>query len=98
LNSDNAGELVAFAKSHSAREIEREVRRRNPKAAVHSKIKALTGDSDELRAAIPTAASENIRRAQALLARKYGEHPDLSKTIELVFADFVEESRVLYLR
>lgn len=90
VNSENVCELVDFAKKNSARAIEREVRRRNPKEAIRPQLKPVSSDCDELRAAISLEASEDIRRSQALLAQKYGGHPDLSKTIALVFADFIE--------
>src|SRR5665213_2434395 len=89
LSAENAEELVAFAKNHTAKEIDREVRRRNPKAIVRAKIKPLTGDTDLLQAPIPHKTTENIIRAQSLLAQKTSKHQGIPETISLVFEDYV---------
>lgn len=90
LSEDNAEELAQYAINHSTREIEREVRRRSPKALVRSKIKPLTEDSDLLQASIPRKTTEDINRAQTLLAQKTSMHQGISETISLVFSDYVE--------
>jgi hypothetical protein len=90
LTKENAEELVEFAKNHTAKEIDREVRRRNPKAVVRAKIKPLTGDTDLLQAPIPHTTTENITRAQTLLAQKTSKHQGIPETITLVFEDYVK--------
>ena len=90
LNPENATELVTFAKQNTSREIEREVRRRNPKASVKAKIKPLDGDTDLLTAPIARKVTANIERAQDFLAQKTSEHQGIPETIEMVFEDFVE--------
>jgi hypothetical protein len=90
INAENAEELVAFAKTHTQKEIEREVRRRNPKAAARARIKPLSGDTDLLQIPIPRETTENISRAQTILARKTSKHQGLPETITLVFKDYVE--------
>jgi hypothetical protein len=90
ITNENAKELVEFAKSHTAKEIDREVRRRNPKAVVRAKIKPLTADTDILQVPIPHTTTQNIERAQALLAQKTSRHQGLPETITLVFEDYVK--------
>jgi hypothetical protein len=90
LNAENAEEVVEFAKTHTSKQIEREVRRRNPKAAVRAKIKPLTGNTDLLQSPIPRETSEHISRAQSLLAQKTSKHQGLPETIAYVFRDYVE--------
>jgi hypothetical protein len=90
LNEQNAANLIHFACHHSKREIEREVRRLNPKASVAATIKPLSEDLDVLNTSIPRHAAENIRKAADLLAQKHRRNVDLGETIALVFAEFVE--------
>jgi hypothetical protein len=90
ITTENAEELVEYAKTHSARQIEREVRRRSPKAAARAQIKPLSGDTDLLQAPIPRETSENISRAQTILAQKTSKHQGLPETLTLVFKDYVE--------
>ncbi|MGZ3722516.1 MAG: HNH endonuclease [Bdellovibrionales bacterium] len=90
INSENAEELVEFAKTHSSKEIEREVRRRNPKAAVRARIKPLTEDTDLLEAPIPRETTEHISRAQTLLAQKTSKHQGIPETLTYVFKEYVE--------
>lgn len=90
LTDENAIELVDFAVKHSARDIEREVRRRNPKAATKARIKPLNADTDLLQTPIPRQTTENITTAQNLLAQKTSKHQGLSETITLVFKDYVD--------
>ncbi|MGZ3722889.1 MAG: HNH endonuclease [Bdellovibrionales bacterium] len=90
INSENAEELVEFAKTHSSKEIEWEVRRRNPKAAVRARIKPLTADTDLLEAPIPRETTEHISRAQTLLAQKTSRHQGISETLTYVFKEYVE--------
>jgi len=88
--TENAEELVEFAKTHSSKEIEREVRRRNPKAVVRARIKPLTEDTDLLEAPIPRETTEHISRAQSLLAQKTSRHQGIPETLTYVFKEYVE--------
>jgi hypothetical protein len=90
IDKENVKELVEFAKTHTKKEIEREAKRINPKAVVQAKIKPITGDTDLLQAPIPHTTTENIERAQALLAQKTSAHQGLSETITMVFDEYVE--------
>src|SRR5665213_530387 len=90
VRAENVEELVEFAKTHTSKEIEREVRRRNPKAAAKARIKPLTADTDLLEAPIPRETSENISRAQTLLAQKIAKHQGISETLTYVFKEYVE--------
>jgi 5-methylcytosine-specific restriction endonuclease McrA len=90
LTERNAADLIHFACHHSKREIEREVRRLNPKASIAATIKPLSEELDVLNTSIPREASENIRKAADLLAQKHGCNVELGETIALVFAEFVE--------
>ncbi|MGZ3721365.1 MAG: HNH endonuclease [Bdellovibrionales bacterium] len=90
ITADNAQELVDFAINNSTRNVEREVRRRNPKAAVKPKIKPLTADTDMLQSPIPRETTENIETAQILLAQKTSKYQGIPETLTLVFKDYVE--------
>ncbi|MGZ3723679.1 MAG: HNH endonuclease signature motif containing protein [Bdellovibrionales bacterium] len=89
LDTENAEALVEFAKTHSSKEIEREVRRRNPKVAVRARIKPLTSDTDLLEAPIPRETTEHIFRAQTLLAQKTSKHQGIPETLTHVFKEYV---------
>lgn len=79
IQESNAAEIVEFAKTHTSREIEREVRRINPKAAEPQKISPLAEKVDLLHCPIDLETSEYIRKAQALIAQKTKSHKDLRK-------------------
>ncbi|MGZ3721583.1 MAG: HNH endonuclease [Bdellovibrionales bacterium] len=90
ISPENAEELVEFARTHGAKEIEREVRRRNPKAVKKARIKPLTADTDLLEAPIPRETTEHISRAQTLLAQKTSKHQGIPETLTYVFKEYVE--------
>ena len=90
IDSDNTEELALFAKTHTSREIELEVRRRSPKSSVSARIRPLTEDTEFLQAPIPRETSEIIFRAQSLLAQKTAKHQELTETITYVFNEYVE--------
>lgn len=70
LNPDNADELVAFAETHSKREIECEVARRNPKAAAADKVKSISEDLVQVTIYMTKQQLENAKRAQSLESSK----------------------------
>lgn len=58
LTAENAIELIEFAKNHSAREIDFEVAKRNPKARTREKIRALSADLVEIKLCVSKATLE----------------------------------------
>src|SRR6185437_881438 len=90
IDSGNAEELVEFAKTHKSKEIEREVRRRNPKAAAPARIRPLSEDTDFLQTPIPRKTSENLSRAQTLVAQKTSKHQGIPETLTIVLEDYVD--------
>lgn len=89
ISKANATSIIEFAKNHSFREIDREVRRINPKAAEPQRISPLAETVDLLHCPIEIETAQLIRRAQAIVSQNRREHQDLSRTIHQVFQDFV---------
>jgi hypothetical protein len=87
----NAGSLVEFAKNHNFREIDREVRRINPKAAEPQRISPLAETVDLLHCPINTETSELIKRAQAIVSQNKRAHQDLAQTIHQIFEDWINQ-------
>lgn len=70
VNAENKDELVSFAKKHTAREIDREVARRNPAAASRDRIRRLSAELTELKMSVPQQFLEKLDRAKNLEAHK----------------------------
>lgn len=64
LNSDNAHELISFAKAHSLREIDFKIAEGNPEKTVYDKITPLSKDHIELRCRLSKSTLEKLKRAQ----------------------------------
>jgi hypothetical protein len=70
LTRDNAKEVIEFAKSHTSREIDLEMARRNPKSARTDRMRPLDAETFELRAQVSRELQEKIKRLESILAQK----------------------------
>jgi hypothetical protein len=85
LSSENADELVDFARSHPKREIEDEIVRRNPRAGTRDRLRPLSGECDELKVRLKKSVSKDLKRAQTL-----NPSLDLSGVLEEVLAFYLQ--------
>lgn len=69
LDRGNARELIKFAKNHTSKQIDAEVARRNPKAAMPDRIKMISGDTAQLSVTVSREFLEMLKRVEALEAR-----------------------------
>jgi hypothetical protein len=81
INSENAEEVVDFACTHSQREIDFEMARRNPKASARDRVKPITADDVQLTCTVSKNVYADLQRAQSLLAQK-GKPATLGGAIE----------------
>jgi hypothetical protein len=72
IDSNNADELIKFAMTHSKREVEFEVARRNPRAAIE-RVKPISEDRVELTISLSKADYEKLLRVQSLEARRHAQ-------------------------
>ncbi|MGE3681709.1 MAG: HNH endonuclease [Bdellovibrionales bacterium] len=70
LTAENAKELLEFAATHSAREIEREVARRNPKAGPANQVRDLSEERVVVRVSMSRKTYEMWLRVQSLEAQR----------------------------
>jgi len=70
LTPQNSSELIRFAETHSKNEIEAEIARRNPRAKTRDRIKNLSPDWNELKAAVSKETLEKLERVESLLAQR----------------------------
>lgn len=70
INSENEKEVVDFAFSHTQRQIDFEMARRDPKAAAKDRAKPISEDYVQVTVTITMKAYEDLQRAQSVLAQK----------------------------
>ncbi|MGE3680673.1 MAG: HNH endonuclease [Bdellovibrionales bacterium] len=75
LTVGNARELIEFAATHSAREIEREVARRNPKARPADQVRDLSEERVHVRVSLSRKTYEMWLRVQSLEAQRTQQAP-----------------------
>jgi hypothetical protein len=85
LNNDNAIELIEFAKTHSKREIEEEISKRNPQAGTRDRVRSLNAEYDELKVRLPKEVSKKLNRVRAL-----NPSCDLAKTVETMIEFYLD--------
>jgi hypothetical protein len=78
-------ELIEFAKTHSKREIEEEVAKRNPKAGVRDRVRPLNAEYDEMKVRLKKSVSRNLGRARAL-----NPSCDLAQTLEVMIEFYLD--------
>ncbi len=69
LKPENAAELILFAQTHSSRELERELDRRNPRSKCE-KVKFISEECVEISAHVSGEFLEKLKRVEALRAQK----------------------------
>jgi hypothetical protein len=88
LDAENAETLVKFAKTHTTRETEREVARRNPQKAHSDRVKALSENLVQLQISISNKVYEKLKRAQSVAAQK-GLIDDLNTILDVVLTEYL---------
>lgn len=91
LNLENAIDLIEFARTHTNREIEREVARLNPKrVSQESTERYLTEDVLEIRLCVSKKAYENFKRAQDLESQRTGKASTLPETLAVALEFYLK--------
>lgn len=88
ITSENARELIEFAKSHTHRELNLKVASINPQKAKRAHVRAVAGDRVRMSVDMPTSLLEKIERAQDLLST--GTACDKLKAMEVVFTEWLD--------
>lgn len=81
LDPQNAAKLIEFARTHTARDTDREVARINPKAVRCERVTELGRDLVEVRITVSRDVFEKWQRCQDLVSRKKGKRATLSETL-----------------
>lgn len=89
LNRENAGDLISFAATHSARETDFEVARLNPSKVVQARAKPIGEDLVEIKVVVSRSVHEKLVRAQNIAAQRAGKHVGLPETLEQIVDDFL---------
>jgi hypothetical protein len=88
LSEANAAELIEFAGRHTYAEIDREVVRRNPKAARRDKVKPLSEDQAHIEMTVSKKTLEKLKRAHALEASR--GRKDLGEVLDSVLDEYLK--------
>ena len=88
LTQENAEGLIAFATTHTTRELDFEVAKQNPKAKKKTRIKVIAADLVELRVNLARSTYDKLRRCQDLASPS--EAKDLVATLDLLADDFLK--------
>lgn len=91
LSCQNAHELIQFAETHSKREIESEIARRNPKAKTRDKAKVLSCDWVELKVSVSPKTLEKLKRVESLLAQK-GKEIGWDQVLDQAFEAYLDKN------
>lgn len=89
LTIENAAELIAYAQTHSKREIEREIAKRNPKSAHPDQVKPIDSELFGVRVCVSKLTLEKLQRVQSLLAQK-NQKTDWDSLLNSVADQFLE--------
>ena len=92
INESNEAEWVEALKSKTKREIEKEVAKENPRAAVSEQARYLAEKIIELRVGFSEENYEVLKRSQDLCAQKLGRHVSLEETIVYLGREFNERT------
>jgi 5-methylcytosine-specific restriction endonuclease McrA len=93
LNRENASELIRFAKSHTSKQIEAEVARRNPKASSRDRIKMISGDTAQLTITVSAEFLEMLKRVESLEGKKSGPAIESALRVYLKHKDPVQKAK-----
>ncbi len=91
ITSVNASALIAKAKVMTQKEIEKEVARINPKAAVPERARYISETRVELRLSLKEDIMKNLRRIQDLECQRTKTTCDLEKTLEVIIDDYIQK-------
>lgn len=86
INNENAKELIEFARTHSTRDLEFEVRRHNPKATVGDSVKPVTADLLQVTVLMTKEEFAVIERTQDLMSKNSSS--GLKETIVATCLDY----------
>ncbi|MGE0528840.1 MAG: HNH endonuclease [Bdellovibrionales bacterium] len=90
LTAENAKELLEFAVTHSARELEREVARRNPKAGPADQVRDLSEERVVVRVSMSRKTYEMWLRVQSLEAQRMQAPASLDAALEQALEFYLE--------
>ena len=88
LTLQNATHLLAFAQTHSTRELEFEIAKIQPRTTLRERAKPISENTVELRLNIATGVFADLKRAEALL----GQNGDssLANTLKVILNEYLE--------
>lgn len=89
LKPENADDIIEYSRTHTYRETEAELARRNPMAKVPDKVKFLSEDQVQLTITISKSGLKNLERSVALEAQR-GKMLTKSEAIETALAYYVD--------
>ncbi len=89
LKPENADELIRFAQTHSSRELERELGRRNPRSKCE-KVKFISEECVEISAHVSGAFLEKLKRVEALRAQKSQPH-GVGRALEAALEEYLRK-------
>jgi hypothetical protein len=81
ITSENAEEIINFASTHTSREIDFEMARRNPKKRPPDRVKPISAEDVQITATINMKAFDDLQRTQSVIAQK-GKPASIGNAIE----------------
>lgn len=90
ITVENAAELLYFAQTHTSRQIEFEVARRNPRAAAKNIVKPISEDLVEVRLTVSKVIYDKWLRVQNLIAQKTAKHAAPDAALEGAFDVYLD--------
>jgi hypothetical protein len=88
ITNENADEIINFASSHTSREIDFEMARRNPKKRKPDRVKPISAEDVQITATINMKGFDDLQRAQSVLAQK-GKLASIGNAIEASLEDYL---------
>ena len=89
LTLENASEVIEFAATHSSREVEWEVARRNPKSIEGDRSKPVAEGRIRITVTVSRETHEALRRVQSLEARR-GKGGGIERALEAAAEEYLE--------
>lgn len=86
LNSSNASEIIEFAKTHTSRELDQEIARRQPGLPKRPSIRPISSEQMSLNMTLKIRVFQKLMRAQNLLGES-----DLEMVLENVLDKFLDK-------
>jgi 5-methylcytosine-specific restriction endonuclease McrA len=82
MNKENAGELIEFARTHTSRQIEAEIARRNPKVGLPDKVRMISGDTAQLTITVSQEFLDMLKRAASIEAQNGSKAKSQGEVLE----------------